>query len=113
MRLPKFPQRKSKIQRKSKDWSDSVDFWPMGYPHRITTYADVAAMQHLMTISGVANVLAIDHLLKNEEFWWELSHFFQEEVKKLGKMELMNSLEKSSVAVRKVPLYCWKDEEET
>jgi len=107
MRLPKFLQR-----LKPKNWSRRVDYWPAEYPHHITTYADVAAMQHIMSSSGVLNTVAIDSLLKGEDFWWALSNFFQDEIAKLGEIELVFSLQRPSTAIRKVPLYCWGIEDE-
>jgi hypothetical protein len=111
MRLPKFLQRKSREQRKSRNWLDRVDFWPTGHPHYIATYTEVAAMQHIMHTGGIGNSVAIDRLLKDEKFWWELSSFFQDKVNELGEIEFVAAIARLSTAIREVGLYCWDVED--
>ena len=99
-----------RLQRQeSKGWSQRVNFWPSEWPHRIITYADVAAIKHIMRASGVPNVTAIDCLVKDENFWRSLSQFFQDKVNELGEVE--EQWLPSNATIRKVPLYCWETEE--
>lgn len=100
MKLPKFLQ-----GCWPKNWSQRVSSWPSEYPHRIVTHADVAALQHTMFVGGALNIAAINHLVRDEEFWRDLSRFFQGKINELEEIE-MQGLPKDA-AVRKVPLYCW------
>lgn len=104
MRLPKF------LQRKSRNWGQRVNFWPTEYPHRITDYTDVAALQHTMALGGIMNTVAIDRLLRDEQFWWDLTDFFKEKVGQLGEIEFVPTVGRASI--RKLELYCWEDAED-
>lgn len=112
MKLPRLKLFKFLRLLKPKDWSQRVSFWPARYPHRIATWADVAAMQHIITTSGFLNTIAIDHLLRDEDFWQELSRFFQSKADELSEtIGVAYPLARPSIAVRKVPLCCWDSEE--
>ena len=108
MRLLKFLQRLLR-QRKPKDWdwSQRVSFWPSKWPHRIATYADVTAVKHLMVTSGIPGVVAIDHLVRDEEFWWDLGRFFQSKIDELDGGEVWIPM--TVATIRRVPLLFWED----